>query len=184
MASRLRVRHALSLAVSALRWCSAAAASRARGAAWRETHGAGVGHGGPLRMVCMRVEFEVFRRIGEDIICHLVEVRGVIQLLRIHRGMETEPVRPGGIIAITYGRCGPRADGGLRGNWHRGGDEGSGWCIITRVVPEIRGDNSSCSLCALSSLSLARSVVHLLGSTSDILGFWVRQRGPPVSVAT
>ena len=43
------------------------------------------------------------------------------------------------------------ADGGLRGHWHRGGDEGSGGRIITRVVPEIRGDITSCPLCVLSS---------------------------------
>src|SRR5260221_3627097 len=91
VARRLRVRHALSLAVSAVRCCSAAARpgrARGLGSAWREMHDAGVGHahsGGPLRLPYIRVELEVFRT-GEDITtCHLVEHRGLAQI-RIGRG--------------------------------------------------------------------------------------------------
>ena len=161
MASRPRVRHwdAISLAVSAARWCSAAA-SRARRTAWREMHDTGVGHahsGGPLRIGYMRVESEAFRRIEGHVTHHPVEVRGA-ERIRVRRArasgrsMETERVRPTGTVTRTCGRCGlMTADGGLRGHWHRFGDEGLGGRIITRVVPEIRGDDRSCPLRVLSS---------------------------------
>ena len=81
MASRPRVRHwcGLSLAVSAVRWCSAAV-RRTQRTAWREMHDAGIEHahsGGPLRIAYMRIESEVFRRIEEDINRRLVEFEGV-----------------------------------------------------------------------------------------------------------
>lgn len=98
MASRPRVRHALSLAISAVRCCSAAARpGRARGSAWREMHDTGVGHAhnsGPLRLAYMRVEPEVFRRTGEDITtCHLVE-----DLTQIRIGRGPSPLSPVGDV--------------------------------------------------------------------------------------